>query len=214
MRFFKRPQNSSSYLIEIRLSGSAKRYVKNLIFDVAFKFSVSGVTSKKVVPHITVLGPLKTRNEQKLIKETMTICRKYDLMTIKFEGIRTFNRWFSKDKVIGIKIKPSAELDKLREELSEKLDAFCQLNKYDTKKWKPHSTIAFKDIDIKFGEIRKHVKKQNIPEINHHVIRVTIIKGQKILCEYDFLQRRTLNRQEALSRKNKQKTLRLLKEKT
>lgn len=205
--------SSSAYLVEVRLSGSAKKYVKNLIFDVARTFSVMGVTGKKVVPHITVLGPVKTKNEQRLIQEIVGVCNKYDLMSIKFEGFRTFGNWLFGNRVIGINIKSSIELEQLRSELIEKLSEFCQLSKHDTGEWKPHSTIAFKDIDRKFVEIKKFVESQKVPEIRHYVLRVTLLKGRKILCEYDFLQRKTLNRYEALSRENKRKTLTMLKEK-
>ena len=42
------------------------------------------------------------------------------------------------------------------------------------------------------------------------LIRVTILKNSKILCEYDFLQRRLLNRNEALSNRELTRTFTLL----
>jgi len=79
------------------------------------------------------------------------------------------------------------------------------------KKWKPHATIAFKDIDKKFKQIKAFLENTNCPEIHHHVLRVTLLKNARILCEYDFLLRRTLNQEEALNRKIKKRTVMLLK---
>ena len=43
------------------------------------------------------------------------------------------------------------------------------------------------------------------------MFRITLLKNAKILCEYDFLQRRTLNRNQALNRETKKMTIMLLK---
>jgi 2'-5' RNA ligase len=200
----------ASYLLELRLSGSAKTYVKNIVFEVANSFGVKGVIRKRVVPHVTIVGPITTTDERKLTDEMIRTCMNYDLMTIRFSGFRSFGNWLFGNRVIGVKIEPSHELEALRKELVEKL-GFCQLSKFDRKEWKPHSTIAFKDIDQKFGEIKKYLENQSCPQIQHHVIRITLLKNARILCEYDFLQRRALNRYEALSRENRRMTLILLK---
>jgi 2'-5' RNA ligase len=162
---------------------------------------------------VTLVGPIKTTDESKLVAEIIRTCTKYDLMSMKFSGFRSFGNWLFGNRVIGVKIEPSNELEALRSELVNKLD-FCQLSKFDRKEWKPHSTIAFKDVDQKFGEIKKYLESQRCPQIQHYVVRITLIKNAKILCAYDFLQRRALNRYEALSRENKRLTIMLLKKKT
>jgi 2'-5' RNA ligase len=205
------PNESPSYLLELRLSGSAKDYVKETVYDVARKFNVNGATKTRVVPHVTIMGPIKTRDQRKLIDEMVNTCLKYELMTIKFNGFRTFGNWFFGKRVLGVKIEPSNDLELLRSELVKKL-GFCQLNKFDKKKWKPHSTIAFKDIDKKFGEIKKYLENQNCPQIKHYVLRITLLKNARILCEYDFLQQRALNHFEAKSRENKKRTMMLLRQ--
>jgi hypothetical protein len=46
---------------------SSLSVVKELIFDVSKKFGVRGVTRKRVVPYVTVIGPIKntlSNNEQ------------------------------------------------------------------------------------------------------------------------------------------------------
>jgi len=202
---------SINYLLELRLSGSARKYVEDTAFDVASKFDVNGVTRKRVVPHVTVVGPIKTIHEKQLIHEMIQICMKYDLMTIRFCGFSSFGNWLFGKRVIGVKIEPSNELESLRLELVKRFAGFCELYKFDTRKWEPHSTIAFKDIDKKFGRIKKYLETRSCPKIKHYVLRVTLLRNGKILCEYDFLQHRALNRDEAFNREIKKTTLILLK---
>jgi 2'-5' RNA ligase len=204
-------QKTTDYLLEFRLSGSARKYVKDIVFDVDRKFDVSGATRNRVVPHVTIIGPIKTTHEQKLVHEIIETCMKYDLMTIKFSGFTSFGNWLLGNRVLAIKIEQSSELELLRIELIAKLSGFCQLSKFDRRKWKPHATIAFKDIDKKFGQIKAYLKNRSCPEIQHYVLRITLLKNAKILCEYDFLQRRTLTRFEALNRESKKTTIMLLK---
>ena len=52
----------------------------------------------------------------------------------------------------------------------------------------------------KFREIKKYIKSQDIKPTKQRLIRATIIKNQKILCEYDFVLKRLLSRREAKSR--------------
>jgi 2'-5' RNA ligase len=197
--------------LELRLSGSARKYVQDAVYDVANRFNVKGVTRNRVVPHITLIGPIKTTYEHKLVHEIIETCKKYDLMTIKFRGFTSFGNWLLGNRVLAIKIEPSSELELLRIELIAKLSVFCQLSKFDTRKWKPHATIAFKDIDKKFGQIKAYLENRRCPEIQHYILRVTLLKNARILCEYDFLQHRTLTRFEALNREIKKTTIMLLK---
>lgn len=200
------------YLVEFRLSGSARKCVRDIVFDVARKFDVSGVTRNRVVPHVTMIGPVKKIYEKKLIDETIETCMKHYLMTIKFSGFTSFGNWLKGNRVLATKILPSNELELLRSDLVRNLSEFCQLNKFDTRKWKPHVTIAFKDIDKKFGRIKEYLENRSCPEIQHYVLRITVLKKARILCAYDFLQKRTLTRVEALNRETKKMTISLLKE--
>jgi 2'-5' RNA ligase len=202
----------TSYLLELRLSGSARKYVEQTVFDVSNQFDVKGVTRKRVVPHVTIIGPIRTSYEQKLIHEIIKTCTKYDLMTIKFSGFTSFGNWLFGNRVLAIEIEPSQNLELLRSEIVQKISKFCQLSKFDTEKWKPHVTIAFKDIDKKYKQIKSFLEDRNCPEIQHHILRITLLKNAKILFEYDFLQRRTLNRQESLNRQTKKLTIKLLKD--
>jgi 2'-5' RNA ligase len=202
---------TTNYLLEFRLSGTAKKYVKQIAFDVSREFGVQGVTRNRVVPHISLIGPITTNNEQKLVHEIIETCWKYDLLTIRFNGFTSFGNWLFGNRVLAIKIKPSNDLELLRSEIVEKISDFCQLSKFDTKEWNPHVTIAFKDIDKKFKQIKVFLENGNCPEIRHYVIRITLLKNARILTEYDFLLRRQLTRFEALNREIKRMTIMLLK---
>jgi 2'-5' RNA ligase len=134
-----------------------------------------------------------------------------ELMTAKLAGFMNFGNWLFGNRVLGINIQPSDNFELLRSEFVQRLEGFCQLSEFDTKKWKPHATLAFKDIDNKYSEIKRHLEKKNCPEIKNYIARITLMKNRRILIEYDFLQHRVLNRYEALNRENRRQTLALLK---
>jgi hypothetical protein len=54
----------------------------------------------------------------------------------------------------------------------------------------------------KFQRIRQYIQQFHPPSYKHFLIRATLVKKQKILCEYDFLQRRVLTRNQALDRRD------------
>lgn len=207
------------YLIEFRFSGSAKRYLKELIFDISRKFRVRGVTRKRVVPHITLICPFRLRrwiwpfslflngDERRLIREFNDVVKKYELTTFK---IKDFGN-FPKNKVIFVNIEPSEQLRQMQKELASKLKSFCKLSEFDFD-FKPHATLAFKDVGKKFNSIWNYVKNTHPPHIRQYLIRVTLIKNQFILCEYDFLQKRMLSRAEAKNKLVFKTTINLLRE--
>jgi 2'-5' RNA ligase len=203
-------KKTTDYLLEFRLSGTARKYVKDIAFDVAKKFDVRCAIRDRFPPHVTIIGPIKTTNEPKLVHEIIETCKKYDLMTIKFSGFTSFGNWLFEKRVLAVKIEPSSEFELLRIELLAKLSLFCQLSKFDKKKWEPHATIV-KDIDKKYGQIKKYLENRSCPEIQHYVLRVTLLKNTRIVCEYNFLQHRKLTRLEALNRETKKTTILLLK---
>lgn len=207
------------YLIEFRFSGSAKRYVKELIFEISRKFKVRGITRKRVVPHLTLICPFRLKswiwpfsiflnsNGRRLIKEFNDVVGHYGLMTFK---IKNFGN-FPENNVLFVNIDPSKELCDMQRELANKLKPFCKLSKFDFD-FKPHATIAFKDVGKKFNSIWGYIKNKHPPHINQYLIRVTLIKNHFILCEYDFLQKRMLSRAEAKNKLIFKRTINLLRE--
>ena len=201
------------YLIEFRFSGYAKKYLKELIYGVSRKFNVRGVTRHRTVPHISLVGPFYTTQERRLVSEFARIVSNYELVGFKIKGFGKFGNWLFGNRVIYVNIEPSKELGEMRRELSKSLQDFCKLKPYDYKSdFHFHATIAFKDISGNAGDILKHLKSLPEPDINQYLLRVTIIKNKKILCEYDLMQKRLLTRFQAKNKKMFTKTIKLLQE--
>jgi hypothetical protein len=208
------------YLIEFRFSGYAKKYLKELIYEVARKFHVRGAVRNRAIPHITLVGPFYTRDERRLIREFNSVARKYDLVQFRLNGFGHFHgsgflNWlFGKQKVVFAEVKGSNELNKMRLELVENLKSFCRLNEHDYEKDRHfHATIAFKDINKKFDDIWKYLQSRETPNIKQLLLRITLIKNQKILYEYDFMQKRLFNRAQAKNSVIFKRTLQILKNK-
>lgn len=205
------------YLIEFRFSGFGKKYLKQVIYEVGRKFRVKGVTNKRVVPHITMFGPFNTNNEQKVVSKFIEICEKHQLIKFKLKGFGCFKN----TKVIFADIIPSEELKLLRQELASKLmglkDFFIFKNVKtiglaDYEEHYPfHATIAFKDINYKFDAIYHYLQNKRTPHIQQYLLRVTLLKNNRILYEYDFLQKKLLNRNEARNKDIWRKTISLLR---
>ena len=186
------------YLIEFRFHGYAKKYAKSLIHEVARKFRVRGVTKNRAVPHITLFGPFTTRQEKNMVSEVIKVGREFSLVPFIVKGFDYFDK---EHKVIYLDIEPSAELKELRQELAKKLNKISDSKQWDDKKqFQFHSTVAFKDIDRKFPNIWGYIKKKEEPNIKQHLLRITILKGERILYEYDLVLQQLLNRRQALSR--------------
>jgi 2'-5' RNA ligase len=186
------------YLIEFRFHGYAKKYAKHLIHEVARKFRVKGVTRNRAVPHITLFGPFTTRQEKKMVSEVIKVGKEFSLVPFIVKGFDYFDK---EQKVIYLDIDPSAELKELRQELAKKLIKISDSQQWDKKKqFQFHSTVAFRDIDKKFPKIWEYIKKKEEPNIKQHLLRITILKGNRILYEYDLILKKLLNRKQALSR--------------
>ncbi len=182
---------NQSYLIEFRFSGRAKETIKELKECISKNFRV---TKKKIIPHITLVGPLHTNDEKLLIKEVVNVCKQYELVKFKLDDFDNFE-----NRVIYVKINPSEDLKALRLELAERLGKFCNLSEFDQEShFTFHATLVMKDIQRKFDHIWEYLQTWKMSKADHHVVRVTILKNSKILREYDFLLRKILDRAESL----------------
>jgi len=198
------------YLIEFRFHGYAKKYAKHLIHEVAKKFRVKGVTRNRAVPHITLFGPFTTRHEKKMVSEVVNVGRKFSLVPFIVKG---FNYFDKEHKVVYLEVNPSAELKELRRELAQRLGNISDSPQQDNQEqFQFHSTVAFRDIDRKFLRIWEYIKEKEEPNINQHLLRITILKRGRILYEYDLILKKLLNRRQALSRYWLNKTVRKFKE--
>lgn len=200
------------YLIEFRLRGFAKKYSQELIKEIGKKFRVRGMKGK--VSHITLYGPFSTNNEKRVVSEVLNLCRKYDRIYFSIKGVDYFDN--SVNKTIYLDIIPSEKFKTFRFELASKLNKITSTeSKEDSKNkenFKFHSTIAFKDINLKLVQILRYLKNRKHPNIRQTLLRLTILKNNKILYEYDFLLKQLLNRRQALNRQIFRETIKRLRQ--
>ena len=196
------------YLIEFRFRGKAKFELKKLIWDVDRNCNIGNAKKKRPVPHITLVAPFQTKHERKLIRDFYDVCSKSPLMRFVVNGFNTFEN----NGVVYVEISPSGNLDKFRWDLSKKLQPYCKLQSIDhERKYHFHSTVAMKLTPQKFNQVKSYIRSKPKPDFRHVVVRVTLLKGGKILREYDFIRRQMFNRRRAKSKKVYNRTIDLLK---
>ncbi len=201
----------AKFIVEFRMHGYAKEYAKDIVYSVAKKFRVRGITRKRVVPHITLFGPCRTDDMGRVISAIEKVGRKYTLVPFKIKGFGFFDK---NPKVIYFDISPSQELEDLRWELAQELRKISTSQPRDSQRNHAfHATIAFRDIDAKFNGIWSYLKSKEEPNINQYLLRITILGASgRILCEYDLVLKRLLNRREALSKYWWRRTVNTLRE--
>lgn len=196
------------YFIEFRFQGKAKHDMKKMIYDIDRKFYLKHAKKKRPIPHVTIIAPFYTNKQKLLVKDFKDICKNHPIMKFKINGYGCFDN----SKVVYININPSKELIQFRRDLVKQIKKYSKLKDYDSKdSYKPHATLAMKLNDVQFNKIKKYVLgKKGVPK-NYSMVRATLIKGNKILYEYDFLLGRLLNRREAKSKILYSKTIKRLK---
>jgi 2'-5' RNA ligase len=200
----------AQYLIEFRFqSKRMQTYLKSMIYGINRKF---GVGRRKHVPHITLVGPIITRNERRLIADFARICSKTGLMKFKGDGFGTFES----NRVVFVNVIAGEKLNEFRINLVDTLRSYCNLQSQDKRKeldrFGYHSTLAMKLDQNEFNLIKSYIKNKPAPNFTQIVMRVTLLKGGRILREYDFLQRRLLNRRQALNKHITRRSKTLLRE--
>ncbi|MCK4402941.1 MAG: 2'-5' RNA ligase family protein [Dehalococcoidia bacterium] len=193
------------------MHGYAKEYAKDVIYSVAKKFRVRGITRKRVVPHIALYGPGKTNDIRKVISAVEKVGRRYTLVSFKVKGFGYFDRT---SKVIYFDINPSQELEDLRWILSQELKKISTGQSWDSQRNHSfHATIAFRDINAQFDRIWVYLKSKEEPNINQHLLRITVLGARgRIVCEYDLVLKKLLKRREALSKYWWRRTINRLRE--
>ncbi|MBI2598058.1 MAG: 2'-5' RNA ligase family protein [Candidatus Diapherotrites archaeon] len=201
------PLSGPNYLIEFRFHGFARKYLKETIFGLSKKFGVKGVTKKRVVPHVTLFGPFKTKSIKEVVRKIERVGRRYDLVPFTLTGFGHFG-----NKVVFVDIEPFDELQDLRKELAKFIVNLTQTKGHDFgDKFDFHATIAFKDIHGQFDKIWEYFRDSKQKRISQHLLRITILENGKILYEYDLMQRKLLPRAEAKNKQNWKKTISILK---
>lgn len=198
------------YLIEFRFqSKRIKTYIQSMIYGINRKFHVG---KRRHIPHITLVGPIATNNEKRLISDFARICSQTKIMKFKGNGFGTFDN----NRVVFVKIIPNERFNEFRINLSKTLKEYCKLPSHnkreDQERFGFHSTLAMKLNPKEFNSIKNYIKNKPAPDFTQIVMRVTLLKGGKILREYDFLQRRLFNRRQALNKHITKRSKSLLKE--
>ena len=182
-----------NYLIQIRILGGKKHGLKSLVRKARQKYNLNG---KRPVPHISLVGPISTEDENKLISDFENICRNQEeVMT--YQGLEP--EMFGDSKVVYVKVKPNEALRDFRSKLSKKLKDYCDLEEYDYAdkgEFQYHCTIQKAPNQKKLGKIFDYVAGRKELEFRHLAMRATLLKNRKILREYDFFLDRTLTRRE------------------
>src|SRR3989338_7339090 len=202
-------RTSPHYLIEFRFQGKAKGWGKKLSADISKKFGVKRVARSGRPPHITLYGRFETANEKEMASRFLKVCKQFDLIKFRLNGFSHIE-----NRVVQINVEPSQELKEFRKQLAAEMNSICNAQEWDNtqKEFLFHATLAFKDIESKFEKIWTYLQNREQPNKSMYLIRTTLLKNGKILLEYDFIQRRALNRMEALNGKIMRTTIDYLKE--
>ena len=122
-----------------------------------------------------------------MIVDVKNVAKNYNLVNFKLNGFGYFDN--PGGKVIYADIEPSKELEELRWGLAKELMKYVRLKEWDRReRFSFHATIAFKDIDRKFSKIWSYLKHKEKPNIDQHLLRITIIGNRgRIVSEYDLM---------------------------
>ena len=81
---------------------------------------------------------------------------------------------------------------------------YCTLQSQDKRtdeeRFNYHSTLAMNLNPKEFEAIKRYISIKPSPNFGQIIMRVTLLKGGRILREYDFMQRRLFNRSHALNK--------------
>lgn len=210
------------------------------ILQKAKNLGIKELGGQRFVSHITLFGGARTNNWKWLTNEVERIGQKYTLAPLNIRGISNFDN--KTKQIIYLDVDPSPELEALRWELAQRLTKISfEYQPWDTTpKYEFHSTVGIFQpaLGDKFGQLCKYAetqcslaifKQQNKSffgrlfssisgrddydiGINQHLLRITVLKGSRIHCEYDLLLKRQLSRQEALSRYYYRRTIEQLRQ--
>ncbi len=89
----------------------------------------------------------------------------------------------------------------LQTELVKKLKGFCDLKSYDVNEsFKPHVTVFSSENAKIFSEVWKYLKSKEPVSMRQHLVRVSILKENRVLVECDLMQREVFSHDKAVSK--------------
>ncbi len=164
---------------------------------------------------MTLYGPSQARSLTDVFSTIEKVAKRYTLVPFVVCDFDLHNG--RGGKVIGCRIDASSELKNLRRELAKELNKIVNLE--DRQPWDNdddywfHTTLAMKDIDKKFEGIWRHLQQKDRPNINQHLVRITVLnKSRRIEGEYDLMYKKWLTRRDALSPLRWRKTINQLRQ--
>jgi hypothetical protein len=122
--------------------------------------------------------------------------------------------FFDESRVVFVTIMPEENLKQFRYRLFRAIAPYCTLRDYDLTSadtFRFHATLAMKLDWLTFRRIQWYFRGLAPVVYRHHPIRATLLRNGKILCEYDFIQKRMLSREQALSRATMKRDREILK---
>ena len=191
------------YDIEFRFRDEAQSYVKKMMYHLEAKFHLGIFNEIHPVAHVALAGPLITRtenpeDEKKLVTDFITLCAKTPLCSFEINSYA----FSDPTRSVCIRIDPDEHMLAFEINLLQALAPFIKQEKEEsTEPYVFHATIARNVNQQKYGLIKMHTAQMKTLHFKHYVIRVTVTKEDKFLCEYDFLTRSVLTQKEALDKK-------------
>lgn len=195
------------YLVDIRMMGPVKDRVARLCGDLAEQYRIR---DKVVVPHITLAGPFSTGDEPRLLRDFVRVCAEQDGIPQYSVGGYGF---FDRTRVVYVDILPDEGLRQFRYRLSRALVPYCSLRDYDRDSaggFRFHATLAMKLGWLTYQRIKWRFRHQEPVAHRHHPVRATLLRDSRVLCEYDFIQKRMLTRSQARSRATLKRDIRFM----
>lgn len=186
----------ANYLVEIRFGGEIKLRLREVISRIADRFNADSLLRSHYVPHISLYGPFRTRNEKRVLARLRDTCSDYDLVPYRIEGFDQFNR-----ETIYADVHSSHALRELRHRLSKQLQCVTHdAQDWDHNRWLNfHTTVARRESQ-KFNAIWEYITRREQIRYKGYVERITLIKDNNIVKEYSVPQGRFLNDDAATSR--------------
>ena len=196
--------------IECRFWGQTSDYFKELN-----KKLVRRGSGKIKVPHMTLYGGSHTSSFKHVMSIIERVAVRYDLVPFSTGDFSYFDNADKKWNII--RVNPSPELEALRLQMAEQLinSKIAPPQAYDRdRNYNFHIAIGKTENKWTFNSLCSIVKRWDLPDMNLHLLRITIIgKDQRIRFEYDLILKRWLNRRQALSTYWRRRTIDQLRRK-
>ncbi len=198
----------ASYLLEFRFAGYPNRYIREQHEYLKRHVGLFSHPKYRFVPHITIVAPISTVFESRLIKKIERVLYKHSPQLqepghlIRSGKYTTFTT-LENHQVLAIDILPPKIVEKIRRELEEDINGmwFTKCITYEKNVW--HTTITIcKNRSVadhhQFGKLWAYAQHHPPQELRFILDRVTLLKNMRILKEFDLLNEKTLSRDEAL----------------